>query len=103
MIFGVIQLGLIYFRVNTVEYVIEQAAREVLLDPTLDEAAVQVIVDTAIAEISPQLAVDVTLSIDESGPVSVVQIRSDYEQALSLPLLDGHTFRFSFETFVPRE
>lgn len=94
---------LIYFLVNTVEYVIEQAAREVLLDPTLDEAAEQVIVDAAIAVISPQLAVDVTLSIDEAGPVGVVQIRSDDEQALSLPLPDGYSFRFSFETFVPRE
>ena len=102
LLFSIVQVGWAYFRANTIEHAIENAARAALLDSSLDEAALQDLVDAELAGFDPDLAVDLSLTLDMFGPVTVAGIRASYTQEIMLPLFPNFDATFDIEVLVPQ-
>jgi Flp pilus assembly protein TadG len=100
MIFGTMQVGLLFLQAGTVQQALEDTARELMVDETLSQAQLQASIDARLEELV-SVPVDVTYTVIPIGDVSVMRITAAFSVELIIPFVPTVSVPMDVQTVVP--
>lgn len=100
LVFGTMQVGLLFFQAGTVQQALEETARELMVDDTLSEAQLQLSIEARLEELI-SIPVDVTYSVVPVGEVSIMRITAAFSVDLIIPFVPTVSVPMDVQTVVP--
>jgi len=97
---GTLQLGLLFFQANTVQHMLEETARELMVTPGASEAQVR----EAIAQRLEQFVIQpvvVDYAVTTAGEASIAHINASFTIELIVPFLRSISVPMDAQTVVP--
>ncbi|MEQ1755219.1 MAG: TadE/TadG family type IV pilus assembly protein [Micropepsaceae bacterium] len=100
MVMGTIQMGIVYYQAGTVQFALEEAARQVMVNPDMSSGQIQTSIESKLADLTSQ-TVTVTYSLDNSGPISVAQVNASFSIQVVIPFVPSFSIPFNAATQIP--
>ena len=100
MMLGTIQMGIVFYTAGSVQFALEEAAREVMVDPNMTAGQIQASIESQLESLTQQ-DVTVTYSVDNSGAVPVAQLNAAFDIAVVIPFVPSFSLNFDAETHIP--
>lgn len=100
MVLGTIQMSIVYYQAGTVQFALEETAREVMIDPDLTLSQIESSIEQRLQALTSQ-QVSVTYSVDSSGPISIAQVNASFTIEVVIPFVPGFSVPFDAETRIP--
>ena len=100
MVMGTIQMGIVYYQAGTVQFALEEAARQVMVNPDMSSGQIQSSIENRLADLTSQ-SVTVTYSLDNSGPISIAQVNASFSIQVVIPFVPAFSIPFNAETQIP--
>ena len=100
MVLGTIQMGIVFFKAGSVQFALEEAARQVMVDPDMSASQIQVAIENKLESLTQQ-DITVTYSVDSSGAVAVAQLNAQFGIEVVIPFVPGFSINFDAETHIP--
>ena len=100
MVLGTIQMGIVFFKAGSVQFALEEAAREVMVDPDMSASQIQVAIKNKLESLTQQ-DITVTYSVDSSGAIDVAQLNAQFNIEVVIPFVPGFSINFDAVTHIP--
>ena len=100
MVMGTIQMGIVYYQAGTVQFALEEAARQVMVNPDMSSGQIQTSIENKLADLTSQ-SVTVTYSLDNSGPISIAQVNASFSIQVVIPFVPSFSIPFNAQTQIP--
>ena len=101
MVFGLVEVSMLMFKGASVQWALDRAARQIVINPDTTSAQIKSAMDTYLqAAGSPP--VTLSYATETISAVEVVRVNAHYEHVVRAPFLDGFTVGFDFSTVVPK-
>lgn len=100
MVMGTIQMGIVYYQAGTVQFALEEAARQVMVNPDMSSGQIQSSIENKLEDLTSQ-TVTVTYSLDNSGPISVAQVNASFSIQVVIPFVPSFSIPFNAQTQIP--
>lgn len=100
MTLGTIQMSIVYYQAGSVQFALEETAREVMVDPSMTFSQIAMSIEDKVKSLTAQ-DVSVTYSVDNSGPVAIAQVNATFSIEVVIPFVPAFTLPFDAETHIP--
>lgn len=100
MTLGTIQMSIVYYQAGSVQFALEETAREVMVDPSMTFSQIETSIEEKVKSLTAQ-DVYVTYSVDNSGPVAIAQVNAIFAIEVVIPFVPAFTLPFDAETHIP--
>lgn len=100
MVLGTIQMGIVFYQANTVQFALEETARRLMVEPSMSSGQIETSIKTQVQQLTSQ-TVTVTYSVDSSGPISIAQVNAAFSIQVVIPFVPTFTIPFTAESRVP--
>ena len=100
MVLGTIQMGIVFYQANTVQFALEETARQLMVTPGMSSGQITTSIKAQVQQLTSQ-TVTVTYSVDSSGPISIAQVNAAFSIQVVIPFVPAFTIPFNAESRVP--
>lgn len=100
MLFGTIQMGLLFFQAGTVQYALEETARDVMVRQDMTPAQVNSAIRDRLQALT-SVEVQVTYLIENIGDASVAHVNASFTQEVFIPFVPVFHVPLAAKTSVP--
>ena len=100
MTLGTIQMSIVYYQAGSVQFALEETAREVMINPSMSLNQIETSIEAKVESLTSQ-QVSVTYTVDNSGPVSIAQVNATFSIQVVIPFVPAFTVPFDAETHIP--
>lgn len=101
MVFGLFEVSVMMFRSASVQWALERAARQVVINPDVTEGEIKSLMISYL-QAAGAPSVIVTAATETIAAVEVVRVNAHYEHEVKGPFIEGFTVGFDFSTIVPK-
>lgn len=101
LMLGVIMIGQAFFTISSVQWAIEKASRDLMIDPKRTGAQIE---EKARGLLDSMSGVDfaITFADEADGTFPLTRVNADVRYSVSIPLVPSFELKYRIETLVPR-
>lgn len=100
MLFGTIQIGLLFFQAGTVQYALEETARDVMVRQDMTPAQIEGAIRNRLQNLT-LVDVQVTYAVETIGDASVARVNASFTQQVIIPLVPTFEVPLTAQASVP--
>ncbi|WP_160170905.1 TadE/TadG family type IV pilus assembly protein [Lutibaculum baratangense] len=101
LMFGVIMIGQAFFTISSVQWAIEKASREMMINPATTGDEIEAKAKALLGDIT---TADFAISFadEEPGTFPLTRLNAEVSYEVSIPLVPSFEIRYRIETLIPR-
>lgn len=100
LLFGTVQLGLLFYQAGTVQHALEETAREVMVVQEMTPAQVEASIRSRLEDLT-SVDVTVTYDVESVGDASVAHVNAAFTLDVFIPFVPSFSVPIDAHTSVP--